>query len=177
MLGWRGFTNPRPKIAKFKKLRSSLCVLYRRMKENWKQLQFSARLEFDDQESSLITRLLGLLKHYWCFQNIGRFLITITIFTQIFWCKKQSCARRYSSRLIRPVRHEIWTKLVGWKHEAITEIMFLGTMFLVRPVRHEIWTKLVGWKHEAITLLGNNLQTVFVECSFLENRIHDHIFF
>jgi len=54
-------------------------------------------------------------------------------------------------KLIRPVRHEIWTKLVGWKHEAITEIMFLGTMFLVRPVRHEIWTKLVGWKHEAIT--------------------------
>ena len=82
-----------------------------------------------------------------------------------------------NSPIIRPVRHEIWTKLVGWKHEAITEIMFLGTMFLVRPVRHEIWTKLVGWKHEATTLLGNNLQTVFVECSFLENRIHDHIFF
>ena len=64
MLGWRGFTYLRNKIAKFNKLRSSLCVLYRRMRENWKQKQFSGRLDFDDQESSLITRLLGLLKHY-----------------------------------------------------------------------------------------------------------------
>ena len=60
----RGDLHPRPKIAKFKKLRSSLRVLNRRMKDYKKQLQSSARLEFDDQESSLITRLLGLLKHY-----------------------------------------------------------------------------------------------------------------
>ena len=64
MLGWRGFTNPRRKIAKFKKLRSSFCVLQSRITDYKKQLQFSARLDFDDQDSSLITRLLGLLKHY-----------------------------------------------------------------------------------------------------------------
>jgi len=68
-----------------------------------------------------------------------------------------------------------------------TQFAFLAFCKLIRPVRHEIWTKLVGWKHEAITeimFLGNNLQTVLghnlqnsLECSFLGNRIHDHIFF
>ena len=44
MLGWKGFTNPRPKIAKFKKLRSSFCVLQSRITDYKKHFTIFLRL-------------------------------------------------------------------------------------------------------------------------------------
>jgi len=55
MLGWRGFTNPRPKIAKFKKLRSSFCVLKSRITDYKKH--FTIFLDFHGSK--------GRPTHWW----------------------------------------------------------------------------------------------------------------
>ena len=56
------------------KLRSSLCVLYRRMIENWKIVWLSGWEKFDAMGWIHFKTLLGLLQHYFillrtCFQN------------------------------------------------------------------------------------------------------------
>jgi len=132
MLGWRGFTNPRPKIAKFKKLRSSFCVLQSRITDYKKHFTIFRQTWFrwsgfiSDHEITGFTQTLLMFPEY---RSILRLQFSSYNFQADFSMQKNSPAPGVT--LLRPIRQQIfWEEIMKFCTTILKRWKFLNVIFL-----------------------------------------------